>query len=376
MIKILHCADIHLDSPFAGGNIQLSEQRRQELRSSFINMMMYVRDNKVNLLLVSGDLFDSNSPAPDTVAMVIREFAAAVDTKIIISPGNHDFYFAGSVYEKYEFPKNVHILKKDAMERVDIDALGVSVFGYAFTSRVMFNSPFAAMPDMDNERINIIVAHGELGNSSSDNCPISLTEIRDSGADYVALGHLHTGSEVLTEGKVRYAYSGSLEGRDFGERGERGALIAAMAKSGDIFDMQSKFVRFSKRRYETMKLDVTGVATDEELLAKFDTAVRDAKYGDDTLLRVTIVGEAVTGLNVSEKTLASVADKLFYMELTDQSVPQVDISSLEHDPTIKGAFYEALLPAFRGTDTAQRDIAEMALRYGLAALDGNDIIDF
>ena len=376
MIKILHCADIHLDSPFTGGNIQLSEQRRQELRSSFINMMMYVRDNKVNILLVSGDLFDSNSPSPDTVAMVQREFAAASDTKIIISPGNHDFYFAGSVYEQYEFSHNVHIFKKDTMERFDIDSLGVSVFGYAFTSRVMFNSPFAAMPSIDDQRINIVCAHGELGNSSSDNCPISLTDIRDSGVDYVALGHLHTGSEVMTEGRVRYAYSGSLEGRDFGERGQRGAIIAAMAKSDGIFDMQSKFVRFSKRRYEAIKLDVTGVATNSELVAKLDKAVREEKYGEDTLLRVTIVGEANSALDISNNTFATVSSKLFYMELTNRSVPQVDISSLEHDPTIKGAFYESLLPLFRDTDATQRDIAEKALRYGLAALDGNDIVDF
>jgi DNA repair exonuclease SbcCD nuclease subunit len=376
MIKILHCADIHLDSPFAGGNIQMSEQRRQELRSAFVNMMMYARDNGVELLLICGDLFDNNNPAPDTVAMVVREFAASSKMQIIITPGNHDFYFSGSVYEMYDFPSNVHIFKTDRMERLDIDSLDVSIFGYAFTSRMMFRSPFIEIPSMDDSRINIICAHGELGNASSDNCPITASEIRNSGADYVALGHVHGNSEVSVEGNVRFAYSGCLEGRDFGERGERGALIAVMEKQGGIFDMRTAFVRFSKRRYETIKLDVTGLVGEEQLLAKFDGIVREQKYGEDTLLRLVIVGEAASDLKISTATFSTAAARLFHFELTDQSVPRVDVSELENDSTIKGAFYEALLPLFREGESEGKALAERALKYGLAALDGNDIVDW
>lgn len=76
MIKVLHCADIHLDTPFTLEDLRMAELRRQELRASFVNMMMEARSSGVQLLLLAGDLFDGDSPTPETLETVRREFAA------------------------------------------------------------------------------------------------------------------------------------------------------------------------------------------------------------------------------------------------------------------------------------------------------------
>ena len=66
----------------------------------------------------------------------------------------------------------------------------------------------------------------------------------------------------------------------------------------------------------------------------------------------------------------------YTFELIDSTLPLYDAQALKNDPTIKGAFFEALLPLLEGGDPEQREAAALALRYGLAAIDNNDIIDF
>ena len=98
MIKILHTADMHLDSPFTLMDSSLSEARRADLRSAFSALMMYVKDNKIDILLIAGDMFEHEYATKETVAMVIREFEKLPECRFVISPGNHDFYSSRSVY--------------------------------------------------------------------------------------------------------------------------------------------------------------------------------------------------------------------------------------------------------------------------------------
>jgi len=376
MLKIMHCADMHLDTPFSLEDIQISELRRSELRSAFVNMMIYARSNGVQLMLIPGDLFDSSAPTKESLEMVQREFENSRDMKIVIAPGNHDPYSSGSVYERVKFPENVHIFRDNSITRFDFSDLGVSVFGYAFTSQKLSFNPFSQHITADPERINIICGHGDMTRAASDNCPVTLADIRASGADYVALGHIHKGTGVLKEGSVYYAYPGCLEGRDFGETGYKGALIALMDKSGENFAMESRFVRFSRRRYEVEHIDVIGLSDNKEFLSRVDEIIKTKDYSEDTLLRLIAEGESAPAIKINRSALHAQSEKLCYIEVKDLTVPRIDYSELSSDPTIRGAFYEALLPVFRDGTQEERERAEKALRYGLAALADSDIIDF
>jgi len=373
MLKILHCADIHLDTPFSLGNLQIAEQRRAELRSSFVNMMMYAKDNAVNILLICGDLFDSNEPTPATLEMVLREFAAVPNMQIVITPGNHDPYGADSVYQKHQFPPNAHIFTGEYAERLDIDRYNLSIYGNAWHGK-SYKNPLKSLTVLDERRINVICAHGDLYSSSSET--ITTADIRATGADYVALGHIHAGTEPIREGKTYYAYSGSLEGRDFGEIGVRGALMLVLDKQDGVLGFRSNFVRFSRRRYEILKVDIGGINDDSQLFEHVQSAIYEQKHGEDTLLRVILTGEANPALKINTSVLRSAGERLFYVEIVDKTIPQIDYAELENDSTIRGEFYELLLPLFRQAEGDEKIVADMALKYGLAALAGNDIVDF
>ena len=43
-LKFLHCGDIHLDSPFLDVSPEKSEEKRRELRSTFMRLMEFVHN--------------------------------------------------------------------------------------------------------------------------------------------------------------------------------------------------------------------------------------------------------------------------------------------------------------------------------------------
>ena len=387
MIKVLHCADIHLDTPFTLEDLRMAELRRQELRAAFVNMMMEARSSGVQLLLLAGDLFDGDSPTPETLETVRREFAActAAGMKIFISPGNHDPYRPGGVWEKLTLPEGVHLFRESRLEKAELPEWGVCVYGYAFQAPTLLRCPFAGGVATDRSKINLLVGHGELFSSSSACCPITREEIARSGFDYLALGHIHKRSDLLREERpagerkyekdgVYYAYPGCLEGRDFGETGEKGALFCSMEKNAEGFSVSERFVRFSRRRYETLEFDVSGIPTPEALCERLRETFREKGYREDTLLRLYAVGEAAQALALSRSALHGVDTRVGYLELKDRTVPAVDERALAGDPTLRGAFYDCLRPLLAGEKGEEgREIAEMALRFGLAALSDRDI---
>ena len=131
-MKILHCADLHLDSPFSGLDVSTGESRREEQRELFRSLMCLARNRRVDLLLIAGDLFDSGYTSTKTVQFV-SDMLSKLECPVVISPGNHDPYIKGGLYAT-EFPKNVCIFDSETLSSFDFPELGVTVYGYAFTS--------------------------------------------------------------------------------------------------------------------------------------------------------------------------------------------------------------------------------------------------
>ena len=372
MIKILHCADIHLDSPFASENAIKAEVRRNELRGTFTSMMMYAKKNGADIVLIAGDLYDNEFVTKETVSLIIREFENNPDCRFIISPGNHDIYTVNSVYSRTNFPENVYIFNTDVLSYFSFEDINTDVYGYAFVRREMQKNPFAGLLPQNHNAINLLCAHGDMLLGEKDCCPIKVNEIETSGFDYVALGHIHNSTGIEKTGNVYYAYSGCPEGRDYGETGYKGALWLEIDKG----NVKAKELRFSKRRYESEKLNITGASSMTDVISNLRKLVTDQKYADDTALRVQFEGDVAPSLIISPSMLREQFKTLFELEVIDKTMPIYDYSYLENDPTIRGAFFEKIMPIFRNGSPEEQNIAARALRYGLSAISGNDIADF
>ena len=372
MPKILHLADLHLDSPFRGHSPAESEKRRLAMRQTFASLIAYIRTNRIPLALIAGDLFDAVVTG-ETAAFVIEQIALAADCHFVIAPGNHDPMRAGSVYETMRFPENVTVFSHASLERVSLPALGVTVYGYAFTDRSLTPSPLLGQRAEEDDTLHLLCAHAEIGAPLSPYAPITEADIEALGMDYCAFGHVHTYSGLKRVGKTYYAYSGCFEGRDFGELGEKGAVLLDIEKENGSLRVSAEWLRFSRYRYESASVDLSGVTENAEAAERIRTCLKQGSYGEDTLLRLRLQGSVSPSLSLDiaawRQTFAA---SVFYLEIEDATLPLYDVAALEKDVGIRGAFFAEMRPLLEAGTPEERVEAARALRVGLAALHGED----
>ena len=375
MAKIIHTADIHLDAPFSLLDVQKAQMRKNELRDTFTSIVQLAESEKADIMVIAGDLFDSGFVTKETSELLVSLFSSVPSCRFVIVPGNHDYIWGHSPYRKENFPKNVYIFDKEQISCFSFPEIGVDVYGYAFTSDGYTENPLEKKLQLQKSRVNVLVAHGDVGGKSK-YCPLSVNDIMKSGFDYVALGHIHLGGRVQLAGNTYYAYSGCPEGRSFDECGTKGVIIADLTKNSTQLSANFKNYRTCKRRYEKLTVDITGISTQEALFDCVKEAIEKEKYGADVLLRVRLVGQISPETTLYPKKLDAASLGLFYLEVEDASSPLLNYDELKNDISVRGAFFRELLPLLQSENEDERRIAADALRYGLAALDGNDVVDF
>lgn len=375
MLKVIHTADIHLDSPFSLGDAATSALRREELRDMFRRLCRYAGEQKADLVLIAGDLFDRKFVTKNTIDLVVREFAALPEVRFVITPGNHDYYAPDSIWAKTAFPENVTVFKNESLACVEyqIREHKVNVYGYAFTSISMDHCPFTEYQAEDPDAINILVAHGNMLQKNAEDCPITLADIRSTNFDYVALGHIHNVHELNSEDDQWYGYCGSPEPRDFGETGWHGIFSLELNKNEEGFFCKPQFVKMASRRYMVETLNVTGAEHSEAILDAAKQLLAERDYQDETLLRIKFVGEIAPSAQVPVEEIKDSGRHLAYLEIVDETAPLFDFDYLAADPTIRGAYFRQLLPKLKSADVREREVAAMALRYGLSVLSGEEL---
>lgn len=368
MIKVLHCADLHLDSPFSGLDPIQSEARREEQRELLRNLICYIRNQHVDLVLIAGDLFDSGFTNSKTVKYA-ADLLATVGCPVVISPGNHDPYTPNGIYSA-GFPKNVFIFDKKELSSFDFEELGVTVWGYAFTSSSYEEHPLACEYEVNSERINLLCAHADIIQSLSKYAPISPRELDDSPFDYAAFGHVHNAPEMGSYNGTLAAYSGCAEGRSFDELDFGGAILLEIEGK----KINSSKVQLAKRRYMIEKIDITGVESDAETVEKIRQRIAVKNYKSDTSLRAVLYGSVSSEYAPNAQRICEAIEGLYSLDIKDETLPTFDEELLSQDVSVRGEFYRTLLKTIREGTEDERKTAVLALRLGLSALDDKPII--
>ena len=375
MAKIIHTADIHLDSPFSLLDVQKSKMRKNELRETFSEIVRLAESEKADIVTIAGDLFDSGFVTKETTELLVSLFSSVPTCRFVIAPGNCDYIWGHSPYRKENFPKNVYIFDKEQLSCFSFPEINVDVYGYAFGSEHYPENPLEKKIQLQKSRINILVAHADVGGKSK-YAPIPVPDIMKSGFDYIAFGHIHTGGKVQMAGNTYYAYSGCPEGRSFDECGVKSVIVAEFAKNAMQLSANFRYHRTCKRHYEKINVDITGISSQEALFDCVKNAVEKEGFGSDVLLRVRLNGQISPETTLYPKKLSAASLGLFYLDVEDHSVPLLNCDEWKNDISVKGAFFRELLPLLQSDNADERRTAATALRYGLAALDGNDVVDF
>ena len=90
-MKIIHAADIHLgsklDSKFSK---TISDQRKVEVRNTFKRLVEYANSNSISLIMLSGDIFDSNTPVKKDKDFFYNVIKNNPNITFLYLKGNHD----------------------------------------------------------------------------------------------------------------------------------------------------------------------------------------------------------------------------------------------------------------------------------------------
>ncbi len=363
MPKILHIADIHLDSAFSA---HFDAQRAKLRRAEVLRCLSGILDRakEVDILLIAGDLFDGASVSAETVSFLKRKFAEIKNTRVFIAAGNHDAYTPTSVYATEDLGENVHVFST-AAECVELTELRTRVFGASFSESFCDNRITFPQIEKKDGVTDIILVHADLTSKGAESRynQIDKEFIEKCGADYLALGHIHKRTEIERCGETYYAYPGSPEGRGFDECGDMGFYTGTVENG--VADI--KFERACIRRMYRAEVDISG-AEDNFGAAEIvrDAILKAGSYED--MYRIILKGRIKSGFLSTDIVKEEAGRDINYLELRDETKNDYDIDSIAKQNTICGEFVRIMK-----SNDADSELTEDAILLGLEALLGGDI---
>lgn len=321
-VKIVQSGDFHLDSPLVLHHLSFRQQRREELLLAVRRLVDYALSVQADLLLLTGDLFDSARVTRNTLDFLHREFSR-FSGRIFITPGNHDPYTLESPYTTDPFPPNTHVFGD--YEEVYLPELHCVVCGEGFREAVVTRNLLEGISAPTTAPIKILLLHGEVTTGASRYNPMTRESLRSSGFSYVALGHRHEYSGIQREGTVSYAYAGIPEGRGFDELGEKGVITGEVFADG----VNLKFQKLAQRTYEEVPVDLTGCLTHQEMLDRILMAGKRA----DTIPKILLRGELPPYAILDEARLEGELSR----HLEEFSLVDLTQVEKEQDPVMAGS---------------------------------------
>ena len=364
-VKILHCADIHIGAALSYLG-ETAAQRKYETLLTFERIIDTAVTEGVKIIAAAGDIFDSNTVEDGFVNAVFEKIASVPEIKVVLALGNHDPLSSQSPFKNRELPKNLFVLgAKD--ECITFDDLKTRVYGRSFDDVYLKGEEgFCVTPEKDGY-VNLMVLHGELRSDLNSNYnSVTANFIKESGMDYIALGHIHKRTEPQKIGDTYYAYCGCPEGQGFDETDEKGVYIGEIGKG--ICDLS--FVPMSKRRHICEKIDVTGINSSAEISGAV-LALLQKKYGEqygENLYKIELMGSISEDFNLNlTEILSRVSEKVYFAKIKDGTELLVDTEKLASEISLKGLFAKNMLERINNASDGEREALQNALKLGLRA---------
>ncbi len=360
-MKFVHIADMHFDSPF----VRLSDKdimgdlRRLDQRKVFKKVIEYIKENSIEFLFIAGDLYEHKYIKQTTIEYINNLFKEIPNTKIYITPGNHDPYLKNSYYSKFDWNKNVKIFSSK-IEKVELE--NVNIYGYGFDDFYLSGFDIQNLILEDREKLNILIVHGTLDGASLDEKqynPISKKLLKEKGFDYVALGHIHK-LYFNEEENQRIVYPGSTISLGFDELGKHGMITGELTKD----NLKTNFVALDDKEFKEIKLDITQIFSKEELIEKINELdIKENEYG-----KIILEGSRNFEINTYELLKFILDEKI--IKIKDKTKIAVDLEKLSNENSLKGLFIKEMLKKIQDENCIEKkEIIEKAIEIGLEALE-------
>lgn len=353
-MKILHSADWHLDAPLTGRTSEQAEFLRREMRKIPEKIAQICKKEACRLLLLSGDLFDGDYTKDSYRA--VYDALEEVRIPVFITPGNHDYCKPSSVYMAERWPENVHIFTHPVIEEVYLPELECSIYGAGYDA---MDCPAL----LDGFRANgkgrwhIGILHADATNTASPYCPVSAQQVRESGLDYLALGHIHKGGSFRS-GDAFCAWPGCPMGHGYDEPGIKGVIVVDLQEKPE-----AKVVPFDTPRFfdEVIEVGADPAVSLEAILPGGES---------QDFYRITLEGYGdPIDLSALRERFAHVRN----LELRDKTIPETQIWEHLGEDSLEGMYFGILHEALDTDSERLRRCVKLAARISRQILDGQEV---
>ena len=359
-MRIVHFADLHLDSGFAwaGADGVAARRRRQSLRDALHRITVLARD--ADALFCAGDLYEHDRVTPDTGRFLRPTFAELAPCPVYLAPGNHDWYGPDSLYALVEWSPNGHVFRKPQLEPVRLGD-GITLWGAAHCAPANTGNFFEGF-GMDGRGVHVALCHAaerswlaEQWEAKELHAPFDAHDIARAGLAYAFLGHYHRPRDAQ-----HHIYPGNPDPLAFGEEGERGAVVATITTDGSV-KCERRVV--AKTAAHDLTLDVSGCASQQDVRNRLIQAA-DGRHG---VARLTVEGELHPDVDLRSEDLRQVLLELFdAVQVRFGTLhASYDIEEIGQEQTVRGQFVRDVLAAGLAGEESRR-----VLTAGLRALEG------
>ena len=361
-MKFVHIADMHFDSPF----IKLSDKgimgdlRRLEQRKVFKKVIEYIKENGIKYLFISGDLYENQYVKQSTIEYINNLFKEIPNTKIFISPGNHDPLIKNSYYNKFIWNKNVKIFGPK-IEKIETDE--ADIYGFGFNDFYCTECGIENLEIENKNKLNILNIHGTINGASIEEKQynsMSKGLLNSKGFDYIALGHIHK-TDYNQEEHQSIVYPGSTVALGFDEIGEHGMIVGDLQKG----NLKLEFIKLDEEEFKEIKLDITEIYSKEELIEKMN----ELEIKNNEYIKIILYGNRNFEINIYD--LLKYISNERILKIKDSTKIAYNLEKIQNENTLKGLFAKEMKKLLEKKDISndEQEIIEKAIEIGFKALE-------
>ncbi|WP_448974373.1 metallophosphoesterase family protein [Oribacterium sp.] len=407
MVKLIHTADLHLDSAFRSRfTKEEAENRRQKQLMAWKELLSFAVEKKVQGILIAGDLFDSPVVSHGTMDFFLSTIAEHPEISFFYLRGNHDTENTFRYQEN--LPKNLFLFSERGKKYRLNDRLLLAGVEYG-TKDISFGENEGATQGagqaveqavgqenvrgaealskneaeseeeskflkLKEEDCNILLLHGALyqgtpkGDSLQGEEGIFLKNLEKLPLSYIALGHIHKGGEGKLNNGAFWAYPGCLQGRGFDEEGERGFLYLKVEEEKK--EIHKEFIPIKQGEFRILEIELLEDEGTLACLKKIEEEMEKAGISKEDSLRIILKGKK--GLE-QERNLRylqlQLQDSVFFLEIQDESELSWNREEAMKEKSLKGEFLRVLAAA----DNLSKEEQEEIIALGMGLLQGGEL---
>lgn len=381
-MRIIHCADIHLDAKMTANlPVEKAKERRLEILGTFRRMVEFAAASQVDAILIAGDLCDKKSCSLTVGNTVLALMEEHPQIQFFYLKGNHD---ADPIFRgKEKEMSNLFLFSSDRWSSYRLGDTNICITGTEPISQgagipgMVMQSQAGLFDelDLDASAYNILMLHGQITEQYGSAQPsrkgksvdIPLKSLRNRGIDYLALGHVHKQMNGRLDGRGVWCYPGCLEGRGFDECGEHGFLLLDI--DPETHKTEIAMIPMACRRLYELSVDISICKNIHEILRAIEKRLDEENRDSRDLVKIILTGETDLIHEIMTEYLEKQLEHLFYfVKVENEARIKVDYRTYLTDPSLKGAFVRQVM---QETDLDEEDRTAV-IRMGIRLLTGVD----